>query len=166
MQKVYGSPKRQDGLYQIGRNKYELIYGFGKDHESDETGYNYRQRFTYRPTLDEIKAAISEQIDRNTDESILNGFVWNGLPVKLDTENQTNILGVLVNIQLGGDSLFPMTFKLGDFPDGSPAFNEFASASEFADFAQAATAHKQEAYAKGWQEKAGIDWEKFMSGHV
>ncbi len=26
MEKVYGSPKRQDGLFRVGRNKYEVIY--------------------------------------------------------------------------------------------------------------------------------------------
>lgn len=31
MEKRYGAVGRQDGLYKIGRNKWELIYGFGKD---------------------------------------------------------------------------------------------------------------------------------------
>ena len=48
MEKVYGSPKRQDGLYKVGRNKYEIIYGFGKDSDTDETGWNYRQRFNIK----------------------------------------------------------------------------------------------------------------------
>lgn len=159
MEKVYGATGRQDGLYKIGRNKWELIFGFGKDSEQEQTGWNYRQRFTSKPTLDEIKAIISAQIDADTDENILHGFVWKELPVKLDIENQTNILGILVNLPLGGDSLFPMTFKLGDYSDGTPAFHEFTSAQEFADFAKSATSHKQEAYSKGWQEKSTINWE-------
>lgn len=159
MNKVYGATGRQDGLYNIGKNKWELIYGFGKDNDEDATGWNYRQRFTSKPTVNEIKVIISAQIDADTDENILHGFVWNGLPVKLDTENQTNILGILVNLPLGGDSLFPMTFKLGDHADGTPAFHEFTSAQEFADFAKSATSHKQAAYNKGWQEKLSINWE-------
>ena len=63
MEKVYGSPKRQDGLYKVGRNKYELIYGFGKDRDDDKTSWNYRQRFNYRPAIDEIKAIIEAQIN-------------------------------------------------------------------------------------------------------
>ncbi len=161
MEKRYGASGPQNGLEKIGKNKYELIYGFGKDREDDEIGWNYRQRFSAKPTVNEIKAIISAQIDADTDENILHGFVWNGLPVKLDTENQTNILGILVNLPLGGDSLFPMTFKLGDYPDGTPAFHEFTSAQEFGEFAQAATAHKQAAYAKGWREKSSINWEEY-----
>lgn len=159
MEKVYGATGRQDGLYKIGRNKWELIFGFCKDSEEEQTGWNYRQRFTSKPTVDEIKAIISAQIDADTDENILHGFVWNGKPVKLDTENQTNILGILVNLPLEGDGLFPMTFKLGDHADGSPAFHEFTSAQEFAGFAKSATNHKQAAYNKGWREKQSINWE-------
>lgn len=163
MEKVYGANGRQDGLYKIGRSKWELIFGFGKDSEEEQTGWNYRQRFREKPTFDEVKAIISAQIDLDTDENILHGFVWNGVPVKLDTENQTNILGVLVNLPLRGDGLFPMTFKLGEYPDGSPAFYEFSSASEFGDFAQAATEHKQSAYAKGWEQKSTVDWEEIWN---
>lgn len=159
MEKIYGATGRQDGLYKIGRSKWELIFGFGKDSEEEQTGWNYRQRFTAKPTLDEIKAIVSAQIDSDTDENILHGFVWNELPVKLDTENQTNILGILVNLPLAGDTLFPMTFKLGDHADGTPAFYTFTTAKEFGDFAQAATLHKQTAYSKGWEEKSNINWE-------
>lgn len=159
MEKIYGATGRQDGLYKIGRSKWELIFGFGKDNDDEQTGWNYRQRFSAKPTLDEIKAIVSDQIDADTNENILHGFMWNGLPVKLDTESQTNILGILVNLPIAGDTLFPMTFKLGDNADGSPAFHTFTSAQEFAGFAQAATAHKQAAYTKGWEEKSSIDWE-------
>ena len=38
MKKIYGATERQEGLYKIGRNKRELIYGFGKDSEEAETG--------------------------------------------------------------------------------------------------------------------------------
>ena len=58
MEKVYGSPVRQDGLYKIGRNKWELIYGFGKDNEADSTGWNWRKRYARRPSLEEIKEEI------------------------------------------------------------------------------------------------------------
>ena len=58
MNKIYGATERQDGLYKIGRNKWELIYGFGKDSEDEEVGYNYRERFDYKPAADEIKAVV------------------------------------------------------------------------------------------------------------
>lgn len=161
MEKVYGSPKRQDGLYKVGRNKYEIIYGFGKDHEEDETGWNYRQRFTYRPTLDEIKAVINTQLSADADERKRNGFSWQGVPVRYDEEAERNITGLSVKIPRLGAAMFPLQFKLGDYPDGSPAFYEFKDAEEFESFTDALLLFSQECYAQAWQAKAEIDWTKF-----
>lgn len=155
MEKVYGSPKRQDGLYKVGKNEWELIYGFGED---ENGGWNWRQRFTpTQPTREEILSVIKKQIDISTDEKIANGMKWNEKPVKLDTEAQTNILGILVNVSAVGDAMFPMTFKLGDDANGDPVFHEFENAQEFGAFALAATNHKQNAYSEGWQEKLELE---------
>lgn len=161
MEKVYGSPKRQDGLYKVGRNKYEIIYGFGKDNEEDEIGWNYRQRFKNRPTLDEIKAVINAQLSADADERKRNGFQWKGVPVRYDEEAERNITGLSVKIPRLGAAMFPLKFKLGDYPDGSPAFHEFADAEEFESFTDALMMFSQECYNKSWQEKAAIDWTKF-----
>ncbi len=163
MEKRFGSPKRQDGLMKVGRNKYDLFFGFGKENEEDTSGWNYYHRFTHRPTLDEIKAVINRQIDADTDETILHGMTWEGKPVKLDSESQTNLLGLLLSAQ-GGMATFPKKYKLGDYPDGSAAYHEFADATEFIAFVSAAIAHKDNAYAKGWNEKEALEksnWSAF-----
>lgn len=163
MEKRFGSPKRQDGLMRVGRNKYDLFFGFGKEHEEDTSGWNYYHRFTHRPTLDEIKAVINKQIDADTDETILHGMTWEGKPVKLDSESQTNLLGLLLSAQ-SGMATFPKKYKLGDYPDGSAAYHEFADATEFIAFVSAAIAHKDNAYAKGWDEKEALEksnWSAF-----
>lgn len=156
MEKIYGAAGRQDGLYQIGRNKWELIYGYGED---EAGAYNWRKRWRgAKPCLEEVKAEINAQIDANTDEAIHHGLVWNDEPVCLDIETQTNILGVLVAI---GTMTWPLTFKLGERRDGTPVFHDFANAEEFGQFAQAATIYKQQCYSNGWQEKAAIEWEVY-----
>ena len=38
MEKIYGSPIRQDGLMKVGRNRWDLFYGFGKD-DDNEVGW-------------------------------------------------------------------------------------------------------------------------------
>lgn len=164
MEKIYGAQARQDCLMQIGTNKFEIIYGFGKDNENDETGWNYRQRFSHRPSLDEIKSVINAQIDADVDESTMNGMKWNGMPVCLDAEFQTNVLGILAVLSLKGDSLFPKMFKLGNYPDGTPAFHTFTTALEFADFADALMSHKEACYKAGWQQKQILndgDWSAY-----
>ena len=83
MEKIYGAKERQDGLYSIGRNKWELFYGFGKDNPDDESGYNWRQKFKQKPNLADIRAIIKETINNETDHKIIEGFVWKGMPVWL-----------------------------------------------------------------------------------
>lgn len=160
MEKRFGSPKRQDGLYKVGRNKFDLFFGYG---EENGAGYNYYQRFSRRPTLEEIKATINAQIDADTDETILHGMTWEGKPVKLDSESQTNLLGMMMMAQ-GGMMQFPKTYKLGEWEDGTAAYHDFADVAEFMAFVAAATAHKDTAYANGWNEKKALadnDWAAF-----
>lgn len=162
MNKIYGATERQDGLYHIGRNKWEIIFGFGKDSEGDEVGYNYRHRFDHQPTFDEIKAVISKQIDSDTDAAIVNGMVWNGISVKLDSETENNIIGLLALLALSGGGLFPKTFKLGE-QDGNAVFHQFKTAEEFTEFAKAASEHKQRQYSIGWEQKALITEETYTA---
>ena len=115
MEKRFGSPKRQDGLMKVGRNKYDLFFGFGKENEEDTSGWNYYHRFTHRPTLDEIKAVINRQIDADTDETILHGMTWEGKPVKLDSESQTNLLGLFVECA-GRHGDIPEEIQVGRLP--------------------------------------------------
>jgi len=160
MEKIYGATAAQDGLYKIGRSKYELIYGYGKDSDEQEFGWNYRQRFTYQPSLDEIKKIIFDQIDAETDEKILNGFVYDGISVVLSAETQFNFLGTLMNIQ-GGGVEFPKTFKLGETEDGTPLFHDFVDAAEFVTFCGLATKHKEACYSEGWAQKAAFSADAF-----
>ena len=89
MEKIYGSPIRQDGLMQVGRNRWDLFYGFGKDEDND-MGWNWRTTFDHHPTLEEVKDTIITQINSNAQNSILEDYEWNGHKVWLSDENQRN----------------------------------------------------------------------------
>ena len=79
MEKIYGATSAQNGLYRVGRLKWEVIYGFGKDHQEDETGYNYRLRYSYRPRLENIKKDIVEAINEIVREKgCSSGACWYG----------------------------------------------------------------------------------------
>lgn len=159
MEKVYGSPKRQDGLYKIGRNKYELIYGFGEDANG---GWNWRERFTHVPTPEEIKNAIIGAINASVDETILTGFVWNGKPVYLSAENQMNFKSAYdITVQTSGATL-PIKFKLGEDAEGKPVYHTFTKIEPFADFILKAFAHINTALNEGWKEKDAVDFSIFV----
>lgn len=157
MEKVYGSPKRQDGLYKIGRNKWELIYGFGKDNENDDTGWNWRQRFSRKPAVDEVKAMIVSQINTETDRKILSGFMWQGIQVWLSQENQMNFKAAYdLSVQTAG-AILPIKFKLGEESDGKPIYHIFSEMDEFRDFYTKALTYINKMLTDGWEEKDSID---------
>ncbi len=94
----------------IGRQKWELIYGYGTD---GTMGWNWRKRYTRKPTMDEIKADVTEQINRNVDEKILCGMTYNGMQVWLSIENQLNYKAAYdLAVQTDGQTL-PVKIKLG-----------------------------------------------------
>ena len=134
MEKVYGATGRQDGLYKIGRNKWELIFGFGKDSEQEQTGWNYRQRFSSKPSLDEIKAIITAQIEADYAEKLMAGFEWNGKRVEYSEERKSDFTGLITGLQ-GGLFQLPLTMNLSDCP------------------------HKTAVTNAKWQEKTSINWE-------
>lgn len=141
MEKVYGSPKRQDGLYKVGRNKWEIIYGFGKDDEASEIGWNWRQRFTHRPTLDEIKAAIIDAIKQESEYKLRYGLTWNGLTVEYTEERKSDLTGIIVGLQ-GGFMQFPIEINLGSSADGTPSVFTFTSPEQIGEVAAGIAAHK------------------------
>lgn len=159
MEKFYGTPVRQDGLQRIGTDKWMIFFGLFQT-EAGNT-YEYRHTFKHRPTLDEIKAIINAQLSADADERKRTGFQWRGVPVRYDEEAERNITGLSVKIPRLGDAMFPLKFKLGDYPDGSPAFYVFTDAEEFESFTDALMLFTQECYAKSWQDKADVDWTKF-----
>lgn len=158
MEKVYGSPKRQDGLYKVGRNKYELIYGFGED---ENGGWNYRQRFNYLPSLNEIKQVIEAQINSNTDARILTQFAWNGKSVWLSQENQINLKAAYDMARDTAGETLPKRFKLGENEDGSPVYHTFTKVDAFADFIQKMLEHINKAVNDGYKEKDSINYSVF-----
>lgn len=160
MQKIYGASVRQDGLYKIGRNKWELIYGLGFDAEDETHGWNWRETFRGRkPSLEEIKTLVISTINAATDQKILADFRWNGKPVWLSQENQFNYKAAYdLAVQTAGATL-PVTFKFGT--DEEVQYHTFSTMEEFTDFYTKCMAHVLSALAAGWQEKDSVDWSKF-----
>lgn len=161
MEKIYGATERQDGLYSIGRNKWELFYGFGKDNPDDESGYNWRQKFKQKPSLADIRAIIKETINNETDRKILEGFVWKGMPVWLSTENQFNYKAAYdLAVQTSGATL-PVRFKFGT--DAAPVYYTFESIEDFSNFYTLAMVHINTVLNEGWAEKDLADSMTFGS---
>lgn len=163
MEKVYGSPVRQDGLYKIGRSKWELIYGFGKDNPDDEVGWNWRQRFTHRPTIDEMKEAIIGAIRRESAEQLRYGLKWNGLTVEYTEERKSDLTGIIVGLQ-GGFINLPLELNLGSSADGRPSVFTFTSPDQVGAVAAGIAAHKVAVSKAEWEAIEALgDMDAFLT---
>lgn len=156
--KIFGATERQDGLYKIGRSKYEARFGFGKD-EKTGVGYDYRKQYKYKPEVDELKDEIFELVNEEVDKTILSGYEYDGKMVWLSTENQFNYKAAYdLAVQTGGASL-PVTLKLGTLEE--PEYVTFEDVETFSAFYIGAIKFIQKVLEEGWNEKDKVDWTKF-----
>ena len=110
----------------------------------------------HRPVMDDVRTAIINHINAETDEKILSGYVWNGKPVWLSSENQFNFKAAYdVAVQTGGATL-PVKFKLGEI-DGQPVYHTFKSMNAFTEFYTGAIGYIQQTLTAGWVEKDAVD---------
>ena len=152
MKKIFAATGRQDGVQQIGRKRWEIFYGYGKDGDNE---YNYRQTLEYKPTPEEVRQIILDQINANVQEEILQGMRWNGREVWLSAENQRNIAFAYA-LAKGGDLTTPPTLKLGT--DNDYILYTFDNAEEVIAFAILVQEHIERCIEDGRQEKASVDW--------
>ena len=117
------------------------------------------QEFKHRPTNDEIRSTVISWYNKETDTAILSGFVYEGVPVWLSSENQFNYKAAYdLAVQTAGATL-PITFKLGT--DTEPVYREFTTLEELTDFYTKAMQHIQNTLADGWKKKDVFDLSQY-----
>lgn len=135
------------------RDKWRVRWD-AREREDGSVSY-MEEEFRYKPSREEIKAMILRWHDRCIEESILCGFVNDGVPVWLSRENQFNYKAACdLAFQSGGKTL-PVTFKFGT--DDDPVYKEFNTLGELMDFHVRAMAHIQSALSDGWRRKDALD---------
>ncbi|MFT0269750.1 hypothetical protein ACMSF4_01440 [Bacteroides thetaiotaomicron] len=157
MEKIYGTKQRQDCLVRTGRSKWILFFGFWKDDEKSESGWEYRHTFNRKPTLSEVKEIVVSAINKTTEEKIINGFVWNKKPIYLSPENQLNFSA----IERSENIPYPLTLKINEQEDGTPIYHTFENADDFIAFSQSVCAYVIKTVQDGWREKDSVDWTMF-----
>lgn len=151
--KVYGANKRQDQIVKLSDKNYLLIFGFGKDSETEENGYHWRKNYDHEPSETELRKDISELVNSIVDENILNGMRWKGQSVYLSTENQMNFKAAYdLAVQSQGEIL-PIRFKLGEDTDGEAIYHTFEAMDDFTDFYTSCVMYVQKCINEGWEEK-------------
>lgn len=155
-----GAEERKDQLVQIGKKNWLLIFGLGNDKEIG--GYNWRKNYDHKPDRAELKADVDELVNSRTDEKILSGFVWNGKPVWLSTENQFNFKAAYDLAVQSSGAMLPVTFKLGENEIGNAVYHTFETMDDFTEFYSNAIQWVNGCIADGWKEKDSVDYEKLL----
>jgi hypothetical protein len=99
-------------------------------------------------SLDIVKTAILNDINKRVKTAIISGFVWSENPVWLSEENQLNFSQAVV----------PATLKIGEQADGTPIYETFDTKTDLKAFNEACTLWKQQCLSEGYSEKDAIDW--------
>ncbi len=148
MEKIYGNTKRQDCLVKVGKSYY-LYYGFGKDSEEAETGYNYRHKFDHRPSPGEVKEQVLAAIDMATRERITGGLTYDGYKINLTVENQLNYA------MFRDMGEYPVVIKVED-AEGSEVTISLTE-EDFTDFYSSVQNHIKACLQSCWDEKTSLD---------
>lgn len=119
------------------------------------------------PTIEQVRKAVEDDINAQTDTKIVSGFVWtpkaggNPIPVWLSTENQFNFKSAYdLAVQKQGATL-PVTFKMGEDEEGNPVYHTFETMEDADDFYLQAVAFVNQTLSEGWQRKDSIEWEPY-----
>lgn len=169
----YSQYKDCDTFYLIGYNLTQI----------NETTYSWDELCLFKdkyPNIDLkiIKDSIINDIDRQTDEKILNGFKWKNYQVYLSKEHQFNFKAAYdLSAQTNGASL-PITFKLGKTPityknvgtmskpnyieeGGDPIYYTFEDMKDFTDFQISTINYINQCLNDGWKQKDSINWKEY-----
>ena len=128
--------------------------------EREDGSASYMEEgFVGRPHMDTIKSVITDWCNEQIDREILSGFLYEGMPVWLSSENQFNYKAAYdLAVQTGGATL-PVTFKFGT--DEVPQYREFVTLEELTDFYTKAMKHVQDTLSDGWRKEDAFDPEKY-----
>lgn len=147
----------------VSGNIVKIAFDYKPFYDIDEDGNKVESNvgtwaehvFRNKPSLSQIKDFILTEINKRTDELILSGFAWKGVPVWLSMENQLNYKTAYdLAVQTNGQVL--PTFKFGTTE--SPVYYKFESLEDLKDFYISAMSYVTDTLATGWQEKDKIDW--------
>lgn len=167
MSKVHG-PKTC--YVPIRENATQVIVSYDFKADGKKNAYwqevYFNKNRTAKPSLEQIKAAVLADINRQTDEKILKGFVWTpegGEPVNvwLSLENQQNFSEAHNIAKDHPEAILPVKFKISENEDGTPIYHTFETFEELDGFYLAGAAFKVQCLQEGWQRKDSMDWSPY-----
>lgn len=134
------------------RDIWKIRWDFDDNTFQEET-------FNHKPTIQEIKDTIYKRINEETQNIIINDFIWKEMKINLDQNSQINYKAAYdLAVQSAGVSL-PIKFKFGNWDD--PIYYKFTTLTELSDFYTAMIKHIQNTLQDGWKKKDNINWSDY-----
>lgn len=142
------------------RNRWRIRWDFSKKNDSEDVYTFCEEDFDHKPSVEEIRNVIVGYYNQQIDYRIIQGFVWNGSPVWLSSENQFNYKAAYdLAVQLNGSNL-PVVFKFGT--DENPDYIEFTTVDDLAAFYKAAVSFVNTTLQEGWKVKDNVDYGNYI----
>mgnify|MGYP000087853264 CR=1 FL=1 len=136
------------------RNKWRVRWDVQPGEQEGMVSY-MEEEFSYKPSVDEVKALIVDWYNQQINNKIISGFAYNEVLVWLSQENQFNYKAAYdLALQTDGASL-PVTFKFGT--DEEPVYYEFDTLEKITDFYTKEIQFVQRTLATGWKKKDAVD---------
>lgn len=161
--KVYGT---KECYVHVRQDVSRIIISYGYVPEDDGINATWHETIFYKKqhphlTIEEVKKAVVSDVNAETEEKILSGFVWNDKPVWLSSDYQFDFKAAYdLAVQTKGKSL-PIKFKLGENAESEPVYHTFEDMVEFTDFYTKAIAFINQCLNEGWEIKDSIDWSDY-----
>lgn len=110
-----------------------------------------------RPSVDKIREAVNEYVDGQTQENIVNGFTWNGHPIKLTDTAQRNFLFAVYSMDRTGE------IDRASFIGLLEADTDAAAADELGDMVAAMWKHINKCRNVGIECKKAVDYTPYAA---
>ena len=135
-------------------NPRKDIWRIRLDITATENGATWIEHdFDHRPTAEEIHALWVDLVNEEVQQRILTGFIYDGNPVWLSTENQQNFRSA---------PTMPVRLKLGEDANGNPVYRTFTSQSSLTAFHKAVADHIATCLNDGWSRKDSFDVQPYL----
>ena len=166
MSKVYGLVTE---FTPVRRDVSRVVCGYNMQAEPDGVHATWNEVYFYKKqhpnlSLQEIKEAITADINAETHDRIVTALVWNDKPVWLSNENQANWNAAYAQAKETEGGNLPVRFKIGETDEGEPVYQTFDALAVFEDFHNACLAHIQQCLTDGWDLKDSIAWSLYDDG--
>ena len=136
------------------RNKWRMRWDVQE--KGDGSASYMEEEFDHKPSEDEIRNLILSWYNARIDERIISGFIYEGDPIWLSSENQFNYKAAFDLATMTGGATLPVTFKFGT--DDNPVYREFETLEDLTDFYTKAMEYVQNTLLKGWSLEDSINF--------